>query len=158
MNRPLIFTFPNTDMMSSVIIKEMQSFCEAAPNRRLVENLGTANYFSLMRSAAAMAGNSSSGIIEAASFKLPVVDIGPRQQGREHARNVLHAPCETAAIRNSLETACSETFRQSLQNLVNPYGDGHAAERIIQTLQEVPIDKKLLMKKFYELKKDPKHE
>ncbi|MGA2086631.1 MAG: UDP-N-acetylglucosamine 2-epimerase, partial [Terracidiphilus sp.] len=87
-----------------------------------------------------MAGNSSSGIMETASFALPTVNVGIRQQGRERARNVLDAPAETSAILAAIERALSPEFRNSLSGMVNPYGDGTAAQTIARVLTTVPLD------------------
>jgi UDP-N-acetylglucosamine 2-epimerase len=88
----------------------------------------------------AMAGNSSSGIMEAASFALPVVNVGMRQQGRERARNIIDAPAETAAILAAIERALSPQFRAALRGMANPYGDGTAAATINRVLSTVPLE------------------
>jgi UDP-N-acetylglucosamine 2-epimerase (non-hydrolysing)/GDP/UDP-N,N'-diacetylbacillosamine 2-epimerase (hydrolysing) len=87
-----------------------------------------------------MVGNSSSGIMEAASFALPAVNVGMRQLGRERARNVIDAPAETAAILSAITRALSLEFRESLRGMVNPYGDGSAATTIARVLTTVPLD------------------
>ncbi|MCE9613246.1 MAG: UDP-N-acetylglucosamine 2-epimerase [Lentisphaerae bacterium] len=144
----IVFTGVNMDPGNRAIHAAMAGFAARRPNTRYVENLGSAAYFSLMAVASAMVGNSSSGIIEAASFRLPVVDIGPRQQGRQHGANVLHAPCAAAEIAAAIRQAASPAFRASLGDLVNPYGDGHAAERIVERLRTVALDDTLLVKRF----------
>jgi UDP-N-acetylglucosamine 2-epimerase len=78
--------------------------------------------------------------MEAASFALPVVNVGLRQYGRERAPNVLDADPNLSSILSKIETAQSAAFRKSLRGMVNPYGDGHAAERIVQVLTTVPIE------------------
>ena len=88
----------------------------------------------------AMVGNSSSGIMEAASFALPVVNVGMRQQGRERARNILDAPAETAAILAAIQRALSPAFRAGLAGMANPYGDGTAAATIARVLTTVPLE------------------
>ena len=95
-----------------------------------------------------MIGNSSSGLVEAASFKLPVVNIGDRQKGRLSSENVISVPCERVAITEAITCATSEAFRQSLTDLVNPYGDGRAAEKMIKVLSEVSLDEGLIQKSF----------
>jgi UDP-N-acetylglucosamine 2-epimerase len=92
-------------------------------------------------------GNSSSGIMESASFAVPTVDIGMRQQGRERARNVLSAAAEPAAILEKIGEARSPAFRTSLAGIENPYGDGHAAEKIVEVLTTVPLTQELLVKR-----------
>ena len=109
----------------------------------------------LLGSVDLMVGNSSSGLLEAPSFELPVVNIGSRQEGRERAVNVLDcAPSEEAilvAIRRALEPA----FRRGLAGLRNPYGDGFAAERIVRRLAEVALDEALVKKRFVDLERPP---
>ena len=78
--------------------------------------------------------------MEAASFALPVVNVGMRQQGRERARNIIDAPAERNAIRAAIENALDPTFRQSLAGMANPYGNGTAATTIARVLATVPLD------------------
>jgi UDP-N-acetylglucosamine 2-epimerase (non-hydrolysing)/GDP/UDP-N,N'-diacetylbacillosamine 2-epimerase (hydrolysing) len=92
-------------------------------------------------------GNSSSGIMETASFALPTVDIGLRQMGRERARNVLNAAPEAEAILEKIAEARSDAFRASLAGMENPYGDGYASEKIVQVLITVPLTQDLLIKR-----------
>lgn len=148
---PVIFTAPNADPGGRLVAQMIEQFCASRPRARMVTNLGTAGYFSLMARAAAMVGNSSSGIIEAPSFRLPVVNIGSRQQGRVRAANVIDVGYSCPAIREGLTRALSPAFRDALEGLVNPYGDGTAAARIVQRLKTVPLDQQLIMKHFYDL-------
>jgi hypothetical protein len=89
---------------------------------------------------AALIGNSSGGIMEAASFALPTVNVGIRQQGRERARNVIDVPAETTAILAAIQHALDPDFRESLRGMANPYGDGTAAQTIARVLTTVPLD------------------
>jgi UDP-hydrolysing UDP-N-acetyl-D-glucosamine 2-epimerase len=149
---PLIFTFPNADTSGRRIIEMIQVFVKETPSARVAANLGTDVYFSLMAQAAAMVGNSSSGIVEAASFKLPVVNIGERQRGRFHAENVIDCGYSRAQILAAIHRAVSQDFRKSLLDLTNPYGDGHAAERIVSGLKNISLDSSLLLKRFYQIR------
>src|SRR5262249_49702717 len=106
--------------------------------------------FSLMRVAAAMIGNSSSGIIEAASFGLPVVNVGDRQAGRMRGANVLDVRCEWRAISDAIAAATAPSFVERCRALDNPYGDGHAAERIVDVLRTVDLDT-LRVKRFVDI-------
>jgi UDP-N-acetylglucosamine 2-epimerase len=87
-----------------------------------------------------MLGNSSSGIMEAASFALPVVNVGMRQQGRERAANVLDVPAKTHAIQQAIERVLHAGFRESLRGIANPYGEGTAATTIANVLATTPLD------------------
>jgi len=148
---PMIFTLPNADVSGRVILGMLESFVKKKPRARLVENLGTQGYFSVMAVAAAMVGNSSSGIVEAPSFTLPVVNIGTRQQGRIREKNVLDVGYSHAEIRAAIAKAVSPDFRAGLKDLINPYGAGHAAERIVRKLKEIKAGDELLVKGFYDM-------
>lgn len=147
---PVVFTYPNADTAGRKIITAIKRYVRAHRNSRAVASLGTQGYFSLMRRAAAMVGNSSSGIIEAASFGLPVVDIGSRQCGRVRGRNVVHSDCERTAIAAAVKKVTSPAFRSTVRGLKNPYGNGHAADKIVKVLERSKIDRRLLMKRFYD--------
>jgi UDP-N-acetylglucosamine 2-epimerase (non-hydrolysing)/GDP/UDP-N,N'-diacetylbacillosamine 2-epimerase (hydrolysing) len=91
-------------------------------------------------------GNSSSGMIESTSLGIPTLNIGLRQQGREHAANVLNVPAERGEILRAMSKALSAEFRRSAQGLENPYGDGQAVKKIVQTLAKTRLGEKLLFK------------
>jgi len=137
----LLFCYPNADAGSRELIARTQR-----GNGRVFVNLDPVLYWGLLRSVDLLVGNSSSGIMEAASFALPAVDVGIRQRGRECARNVLHAEANADAILECIRTALAPDFRASLAGMENPYGDGHAAERIVQVLASVPLGEELLIK------------
>lgn len=146
---PLLFTYPNADVGSDAMIKTMEAFVANKPEQRfVVRHLGTAGYFSAMAMALVMVGNSSSGIVEAASFQLPVINIGDRQGGRLAPANVLQCTPEADAFQTQLAQALSNNFRQSLKELVNPYGQGDAAARILKVLRETELKPSLLRKAF----------
>jgi UDP-hydrolysing UDP-N-acetyl-D-glucosamine 2-epimerase len=147
---PALISYPNTDTSSRTIIAMLRDFVAHNPQHQLVTNLDAQAYYSAMSLASAMVGNSSSGIIEAASFGLPVVNIGPRQQGRLRPRNVLDAPCQREPIQAAMRKALSPEFRKELSGMKNPYGDGHAAERIMAALKNLPPVRTLLVKRFHE--------
>jgi UDP-hydrolysing UDP-N-acetyl-D-glucosamine 2-epimerase len=150
-DQPILFTLPNADAGHESIIRAIKAFVSSRSNAFAVANLGTRDYFSAMSWAAAMVGNSSSGIIEAASFKLPVVNVGNRQAGRDRAANVLDCADDRASITATIRRALDPAFRASLENLRNPYGDGHATERIVETLKNVELGDRLLVKRFADL-------
>jgi UDP-N-acetylglucosamine 2-epimerase (non-hydrolysing)/GDP/UDP-N,N'-diacetylbacillosamine 2-epimerase (hydrolysing) len=142
----LLFCYPNADAGSRSLIARTEAFIARTGKGRVFVNLDPILYWSLLRSVDLLIGNSSSGIMEAASFALPAVDVGIRQRGRERARNVLDADPTTDSIRNRIRTAMSEDFRRSLHGMENPYGDGHAAEKIAAVLATVPLGEELLIK------------
>ena len=146
----LVFTHPNADTGRRAIVSRIERFASDRGNSRIFVSLGTRAYFDLLRRAKALVGNSSSGIIEAASFELPVVNVGSRQRGRVRGANVIDVECERAAIAGALRRATSQEFRDGLRGLENPYGDGHAAERIVERLRNAPLGRELIVKHFHE--------
>jgi UDP-N-acetylglucosamine 2-epimerase (non-hydrolysing)/GDP/UDP-N,N'-diacetylbacillosamine 2-epimerase (hydrolysing) len=148
---PVVFTLPNADTSGRIISRMIERFVETTPQASMIANLGTQGYLSMMFHAAAMVGNSSSGIIEAASFKLPVVNIGTRQDGRIRAANVMDVGYERHEIVTAIRKATDPAFRASLADLVNPHGSGHAAAAIVARLKDVMLDDRLMMKRFYDV-------
>jgi GDP/UDP-N,N'-diacetylbacillosamine 2-epimerase (hydrolysing) len=110
-------------------------------------NLKREDYLGLLRTASCIVGNSSSGLLEAPSFKLPAVNLGRRQHQRLQGVNVINASFEQQEIVAAIRRAISPQFRNSLaQNCQNPYGDGHSSERILNLLVATEITEKLLVK------------
>jgi len=140
----ILFVYPNSDAGSRQLIERTHAFASTHPNTRIFVNLDAVTYWSLLQCVDALVGNSSSGIMETASFALPTVNIGIRQQGRERARNVLDAAADAEAIVATIERALSHEFRSSLTGMANPYGDGHAAERIADVLAKTDIQSLLI--------------
>ncbi|HEV8421787.1 MAG TPA: UDP-N-acetylglucosamine 2-epimerase [Chthoniobacterales bacterium] len=143
----IIFCHPNADAGSRALIERAGLFLAAEKRARSFVNLAPLVYWSLLRQMTLMLGNSSSGIMETPSFSLPTVNVGLRQQGRERARNVLDADPDSASILNAVRRAKSTEFHDSLAEMTNPYGDGHASETIIKVLTSAPLGVKLLMKR-----------
>ena len=148
---PVVFTKPNADTGSRGVVEMIERFKQMHPSTQIVDSFGVQDYFSFMSLAAAMVGNSSSGIIEAASFELPVVNIGTRQNGRVRAANVIDVGYDRAEILEGIRAALRPAFREGLRGLVNPYGRGGASERIAERLREVAVDDELIMKRFCDL-------
>lgn len=143
----ILFCYPNSDAGSHRIIERTRRFVAERVDGQVFTNLDPITYWSLLRCVDVLVGNSSSGIMEAASFALPVVNIGLRQQGRERARNVLDASPDALDIGAKIAQARSEEFRRSLEGMENPYGDGRATEKIVEVLTTVPLTQDLLIKK-----------
>ncbi len=136
----IIFVYPNADAGSHALIERTRALAATRAHTHIFVNLDAVTYWSLLGQADAIIGNSSSGIMEAASFALPVVDVGMRQHGRERARNVIGAPADATSIRTAIARALSPAFRKSLAGIENPYGTGTASQTIAQVLATVPLD------------------
>ena len=147
-----IFTLPNADTGSRKIIEQIEAFVHNNSEIAcLFNSLGQLRYLSLLKNASLMIGNSSSGIIEAPSFELPVVNIGDRQKGRIRAANVIDVPvCEQDEIEKAINKAVSKDFRDSITGLENPYGTGNASEKIVEILRTVSLSD-MSKKQFCEL-------
>jgi UDP-hydrolysing UDP-N-acetyl-D-glucosamine 2-epimerase len=148
---PVIFTATNADAHHRPVQAAIERYVASHPDARAVASFGTRGYFSLLKFARAVVGNSSSGIVEAATFELPVVNVGNRQAGRFHDRNVIDVPCERAAIVDAVQRVVAPDFRQSLQGLKNPYGDGHASEVIVDTMRRTTLGSALVVKHFHQI-------
>lgn len=144
---PTVFCFPNADAGHTPIIEMARDYCRRHDDARLFVNLGTLDYWALLKQARLLVGNSSSGIMETPSLALPCVNVGIRQRGRERAANIVDAAAEPDAILEALKRADSESFRRSLDGMSNPYGDGHAAKLIARVLRETPLDERLRIRR-----------
>ena len=140
----LLFVYPNSDAGSLALIERTRALAATRANTHLFVNLDAITYWSLLGEVDALVGNSSSGIMEAASFALPVVNVGMRQQGRERARNIIDTAAESGAIVAGIKRALEPEFRASLRGMSNPYGNGTAAETIARILTTTPLDNLLV--------------
>jgi UDP-hydrolysing UDP-N-acetyl-D-glucosamine 2-epimerase len=150
-----IFTMANADAQGQTINASIRQLCSKHTDRfKWVPNLGRRRYLSCLKHFSLMIGNSSSGLTEAPSFRLPVVNIGDRQRGRMRAKNIIDVRRDELAIRRGIKRALSSTFRESLRNMRNPYDrfhDGRASERIRNVLRDVPLTDELLKKEFVDV-------
>jgi len=147
----IIVTAPGVDTGYRAITTALGRLAEHRRVAIMGATLGDDVYTSLLREVDVMVGNSSSGLIEAPSFRLPVVNIGDRQRGRLRAANVIDVPAERHAISAAIDRALDPAFRRSLANLVNPYGDGNAAPCVARVLREAELGPRLIRKRFVDL-------
>lgn len=144
-----IFTYPNSDFGSKIIIDKINKFVNKNKDAYVYYSLGQKRYLSLLKFSAAMIGNSSSGIIEAPSFKIPVINIGDRQKGRLRSNNIIDVDYSKEKIIEAINKALyNKKFRESLECIKNVYGDGNVSNRIVDVLKSTEFDKKLMDKKL----------
>lgn len=146
----LILIYPNADAGGRAMIEVIDEF-SGENDIRTYRNIPHNDFIGLLAMAKVLVGNSSSGIIESSSFRLPVVNIGSRQSGREKSTNVIDAGYDGGEILDAVEKCLSEEFEKSLEDCVNPYGEGKAYENICNILRTVELDEKLLNKDFKEI-------
>ncbi|HIP90189.1 MAG TPA: UDP-N-acetylglucosamine 2-epimerase (hydrolyzing) [Candidatus Nanopusillus sp.] len=142
-----VVIYPNADAGGRQMIKIIEEYKKRYSFIKTYKSLPRRDYLSLMSVATVMVGNSSSGIIEAPSFGLPVVNIGTRQKGRLRAGNVIDVSYNREEIKNAILKAIQDRkFKEKVRNIKNPWGDGKASERIVNILSSVKICKDLLQK------------
>lgn len=133
----ILITAPAPDPGATRVREALDRLLQERPDVAFVESLGHKRYVNAMREAAAMFGNSSSGVIESSAIPVPVVNVGSRQSGRETARNVISVPIDVPQMKGALAMAVSPEFRESLANVKSPYGDEQVSERIFTFLKNL---------------------
>lgn len=158
-NFQIIFTASGAEVERNVIMEKIQKFVENNPKAFLFNNLGSLLYLSIAKHCKAVVGNSSSGIIEVPSLKVPTVNIGDRQKGRISAESVINCGYESSAIVKAIEKAVeNHEFLREVANVKNPYdpyGDGNFSGRFLKILENITIDERLLRKDLdFDVKKE----
>lgn len=143
----LIFTGVNADAEGRTVEGVIRAYSANRPSSRYYEALGASLYFGALTHCNAVVGNSSSGLYEAPSFRIPTVNIGSRQTGRVKADSVIDVEPERRAIKGAILRALAMDCRE----VTNPYGDGQASTRIVETLGKIREPKSLLTKKFFDV-------
>ncbi|MDB5599496.1 MAG: hypothetical protein JWN71_1540 [Xanthobacteraceae bacterium] len=143
----ILFTGSNADPDGRRIDARVQQFVAGHPAARFVASLGAENYFAALTHMDVVVGNSSSGLYEAPSFGVPTVNIGDRQKGRLRAASVIDCPAERNAIGDAVQAALARGRRPT----ENPYGDGHASERIVTVLKSLADPRQVLVKRFMDM-------
>lgn len=152
-----IFTKANADAEGRSINAEIDSFVKGKNNCIAFDSLGMLRYLSTLKYAKMIIGNSSSGIYEAPSFRVPTINIGDRQRGRLQAKSVINSQPNTEDIMRSMKKAMSQDFKNIIKTVVNPYQGVNTSSEIVsiikETLGENKIDAK---KKFHDFKVETK--
>jgi GDP/UDP-N,N'-diacetylbacillosamine 2-epimerase (hydrolysing) len=146
----LIFTMPNADNEGRALIKIVKQFVSEHNNAYCFLSIGQLRYLSCIAQVDGVIGNSSSGLLEVPTFKKGTINIGDRQKGRLQATSIINCESTQKSIANALDTLYSIDFQKSLSEVVNPYGEGGASEKIINILKIINI-KKIVKKTFYNL-------
>jgi len=144
----VVFTAANADPGGESLNALLRRHVAEHPRCRFFPSLGQTRYFSAVRHAACVLGNSSSGVLEVPSFHTPVIDIGDRQKGRIRAASVLHCEADAASIRKALAFALSEEYKTQFALAENPYDRPGTARAIVERLSSWPLDN-ILKKHFY---------
>lgn len=146
----LVFTLPNADHNHRMIRERILDFVKDRDNTVAVRSLGQQAYISLMRRSVAVLGNSSSGILEAPTLRIPSIDVGDRQKGRIRSASVVHCEPTADRIRSALDWVLSTEFRAMIERMPLPFGDGTTSRRVARLLRDEPLDG-ILFKRFVEV-------
>jgi GDP/UDP-N,N'-diacetylbacillosamine 2-epimerase (hydrolysing) len=146
----VIFTLPNADTDGASIAQLIEDYVASYPQCKAYKSLGQLNYLSCLQFVDGVVGNSSSGLLEAPSFKKGTVNIGGRQGGRLRAASVIDCNAEELDITQAIDRLYSPEFQQQLSEVRNPYGEGGAAEAIVTRLEAVCFDR-LFKKSFVDI-------
>ena len=148
----IIFTKSSPDIYSKTITRLLDKYISSRPKKCIARaSLGREVYLSLLKYAATVVGNSSSGLIEAPSLGIPTVNIGDRQKGRLCARSVINCEPEKLSILKSIRKALGKDFREKCKEAKNPYDKGSASRKIVSVLKRMRIDSSLIKKRFHDL-------
>lgn len=151
-NVKIIFTMPNADTDGRSIFDLVKIFVKRdIKNRVAFTSLGQLRYLSLMNQVDCVVGNSSSGLLEAPSFKISTVNIGDRQKGRIKAESVIDCNPDQASIYAAINLAMSEKFKKKLFDVKNPYGNGGASEKALKIIKSTNLEN-IIKKEFYNIK------
>ena len=132
----VLVTYPNADEGNAAIIETVNQETMRCPLRvKAFASLGMVKYLSALQHAAFIVGNSSSGLIEAPSFGIPTINVGIRQLGRLQPASVINTETDTVSVGSAINQALSTDFSEFCRSVVNPYGDGHAAQKMLAVLQ-----------------------
>ena len=144
----ILITFPNADAEGYQIYKIFKNFAYKNKKVFLYKSLGYVGYISALKHFDCMIGNSSSGLLEAPTFKKPTINIGSRQDGRLKAKSVIDCKPNYISIKKSIKYINSKKFQKNLFKVKNPYGNGGASKKIVKILEKVDLSS-LNKKKFY---------
>jgi GDP/UDP-N,N'-diacetylbacillosamine 2-epimerase (hydrolysing) len=145
----LIFTLPNADTESRALIKMVEQFVLRHPNARAFPSLGQLRYLSCVAQVDGVVGNSSSGLAEVPSFKKGTINIGDRQKGRLQAASIINCEPNRVSISTALKKLYSIDFQARFSQVINPYGEGGASEKVVSTLKSYAIAE-IIKKPFYD--------
>lgn len=149
-NTQLIFTYPNADTEGRVLIAMIENFARQHKNAHVFASLGQLRYLSCMAYVDGIVGNSSSGLMEAPSFRKGTINIGDRQRGRLKAESIIDCEPTRKSISAALSTLYSPEFQIQIQNTTNPYGEGNSSVKIVNVIKDYPLEN-IVKKKFYDL-------
>lgn len=150
-NTLLIFTKPNADTDGRIIVELIDEYVKKNSYKSIsFTSLGQLKYFSALQFMNAVVGNSSSGLLEVPSFKIPTLNIGDRQKGRLKASSVIDCSEDVESISNGLQKIFSKDFIEKSQSTINPYGEGGAVNQIIAILKTIDLTN-IIKKHFYDL-------
>jgi len=148
----IVFTLPNSDSGNHIISSRIKDFVDKNSDRSIYFcSLGLKRYFSALKYVSLVMGNSSSGIIEVPSFKIPTINIGNRQKGRIRANSVIDVDIKREAIEEAVNTALSKEVLNSCMTVVNPCDGSGTSDKVMTILDSLKFDKNSVKKEFFDI-------
>lgn len=148
----LLFTLPNSDTNGRIITAKVKEYVAKHPKTAFaITSLGKKRYYSALKYATAVIGNSSSGLIEAPIFNIPTLNIGNRQEGRTRCESIIDVPATYKMIKEGLRKAISDEYQEIAAKVNSPYEKAGSVELVFNTIKSYPLDG-ITKKKFYDLK------
>lgn len=144
----VLITAPNMEVNRNEILREIKAKVKNNSNYHFIESLGSLRYLSLIQHCKFVIGNSSSGIIEVPFFKIPTINIGDRQKGRIRHNSVIDTDYTIESIKKGIKKALDSNFLSSLQKIEYKFGDGNTAKKMLEIIESIPFDQKLIQKKL----------
>lgn len=147
-NLKKILTYPNSDPGSKIIIDEINKYLKKNSDSYILNSFLGNEFYPILKNCNFLIGNSSVGIVEAASFKIPVINLGDRQKGKIHPWNVVSVKCRLNSILIALRKIRSQKYLNEIKKLKNPYGDGNSGKKIAKSILKIQINNSLFKKRF----------
>lgn len=148
----LLFTLPNSDTNGRIITAKVKEYVAKHPKTAFaITSLGKKRYYSALKYATAVIGNSSSGLIEAPIFNIPTLNIGNRQEGRTRCESIIDVPATYETIKEGIRKAISDEYKEIAAKVNSPYEKAGSVELVFNTIKSYPLDG-ITKKKFYDLK------
>ena len=146
-NKQIVILYPSGDQGSKEMIEIIKEY-EQKENFHIFKNLKPAIFMGLLNNISVMIGNSSAALVEAPFFKIPAINIGIREGGRERADNIIDAPHEKEKIKEAINKALSSEFKEVLENMKNPYAAENVEKNICEVLENINLGEELINKKM----------
>lgn len=148
----LVITYPNSDLKNEVVIDFIKKNFKDNKKYKIIKNCGYKNFLNILKNSCFIIGNSSAGIVEAASLKVPSINIGNRQEGKIKPKNVINVNNNLNQILKAINKTKNKSFKKIIKKLKNPYESNFKADKVLKIIKSMAKRNDLLKKKFINIK------